>query len=403
MAKKKNVPAKTSAHSPNDRVTRGKQKKSSNVDSSDKNVPTEEPSDSNEMEKDIHAKTIDNVEGDEDGTNAESQSEGNGGESDAESGDDDDGEGPTDSHAPDFTKLIGIGDQSDESDEDAPLEAIALSDLPSQTIELMANDEAAMEKKLMEIAIFTDVPGKKALPFSESLVLTMPLKQNLSDKLALDDLEREKKFAELTTDAVHTGLANLRKHNIKFRRPDDYFAEMVKSDAQMAKIKTKILRQKEKIEAAETRRNNRNINKNRKKLRAEQKEREQEKKRKAREEIETYSRLRKERLKQREQGGAGEDDDEEFPIDLLDVEQLDNENYFQKHSDVASGKKKAWRPSTTSGGKQGRESTGNKSRVSKHRADQRGHKTSGVKGGIQKRKGKKKRLGKNRRAASKKS
>ncbi|PXF41659.1 putative rRNA-processing protein EBP2-like [Gracilariopsis chorda] len=302
-----------------------------------------------------------------------------------------------------FTKLVGIGDHSDESDEDAPLEAIAVSKLPSQTIELMANDEAAMEKKLSEIALFVDVPGKNALPFSESLVLTMPLKQKLSDKLALDDLEREKKFAELTTEAVHTGLDKLREQKIKFRRPDDYFAEMVKSDAQMAKIKTKILQQKEKIEAAETRRNNRDINKNRKKVRAEQKEREQEKKRKAKEEIATYSRLRKQRLKQREQGGAMEDDDEEFPIDLLDVEQLDSENRFQDHSDVASGKKKAWRPSDAPGEKQGRESIRNKFRTSKQSNGQHGQKMSRTKGGIQKRKGKKKRLGKSRRVASKKS
>ncbi|KAI0558835.1 Eukaryotic rRNA processing protein EBP2 [Gracilaria domingensis] len=284
---------------------------------------------------------------------------------------------------PDFSNLVGVGDHSDESDDDAPLEAVAISKLPSETIKMVANDEAALEKKLCEIAIFSDVGGKKPLPFEQSLVVTMSNEQKLSDKLALEDLEREKKFAELTTGAVHLALDKLRNSKVKFRRPADYFAEMVKSDAQMAKIKTHVLQQKERIEDAEKRRNNRDIKKSRKKLRGEQLEREQEKKRKAKEEIQTYSRLRKQRLKEREQAAeddGGDDGEDEFPIDLLDVEQLDSDNHFQKHADIVSGKKKPWRPTARQGDR---------------------NKTPHANGGVKKPRGKKKRLGKSRRMAKK--
>ncbi|CAN8075380.1 unnamed protein product [Agarophyton chilense] len=312
-----------------------------------------------------------------------------------------------------FSALVGIGEHSDESDSDAPLEAIALSKLPSETIEMVSNDAAALEKKLSEIALFVDIAGKKALPFEESLVVVMPNEKKLSDKLALDDLEREKAFAEMTTEAVHLGLDRLREKKVKFRRPGDYFAEMVKADIHMAKVKTRVLQQKERIEDAEKRRNNRDIKKGRKKVRGEQLEREQEKKRKAKEEIATYSRLRKDRLKEREQGkNDNDDDDDDFPIDLLEVEQLDSDNRFQKHSDIVKGKKQPWR--ATSGtrgkrsrtdidGKRGRRSNRTDSKESARGSKKHGSRTPRANGGVKKPRGKKKRLGRSRRMAAQKS
>lgn len=259
--------------------------------------------------------------------------------------DDDDEEDGKQEKQVDFSKLVGVGD-TDEDDVEGDMEMMALSDLPSQIVTNIRNDEAALEKKLFDIGLFTGgQDGTEKGVFWDSLCVTMPLNEELEDKLALDDLEREQKFAEMATAAAHIGLERLRREKVKFRRPTDYFAEMVKTDDQMSKVKARILHEKERIDAAEKRRHNREMSKNRKKVRSEQMAREQEKKRKAKEEIETIHRLRKQRLKERAEAannGEGNSDGEEFPIDVLEVEQLDDENRFWPQKEVASGKRKAW-------------------------------------------------------------
>lgn len=290
-------------------------------------------------------------------------------------------------------------DSEDEEDETA-MEMLALSDIPTETVVEARNNEAALQRKLAEIAIFTTTDSKSPrLDYRESLCVTLPLDQPLPAKLAVDDLEREKQIAAATTEAVHAGLNRLRAERFKFRRPTDYFAQMVKTDEQMSKIKKRIMKEKEKIEEAQKRRNNRDLKKNRKKVRQEQLEKEQDKKKKANEEIAAVSRLRQDRLQKRAEAEAAKDvidgeGDDEFPIDMLDVEQLDEDNRFQKHEDISSGKKKAWKGEQNRGRERGRE--GGKE------ADGRNRRGTKVEGGIKKGKlGKKKRLGKSRRLARK--
>lgn len=293
-------------------------------------------------------------------------------------------------------------DSEDEQDETA-MEMIALSDIPTETVVEARNNEPALQRKLAEIAIFTTTDSKSPrLDFRESLCITLPLDRPLPAKLAVDDLEREKEIAAATTEAVHAGLNRLRAERFKFRRPTDYFAQMVKTDEQMSKIKKRIMKEKEKIEEAQKRRNNRDLKKNRKKVRQEQLEKEQDKKKKANEEIAAVSRLRQDRLQKRAEAEAAEDasedeGDDEFPIDMLDVEQLDEDNKFAKHADISSGKKKAWK-----GGQSGRERGSEQGRQADGKADGKNRRGTKVEGGIKKGKfGKKKRLGKSRRLARK--
>lgn len=312
----------------------------------------------------------------------------------------------------DFANLQGVGEASESSDDDAPLETLELARLPGQVVSEIQNDEPALKKKLDDISIFSNSEGKRPLPFWESLTVTMPLDKPLHDSLALDDLKREQKFAELATASAHLGLELLRNQKVKFRRPKDYFAEMVKTDAQMGKVKAKILNEKENIESAEKRRNNRDIAKNKKKVRATQLRREQDKKRKAKEEIEAFSRLRKQRVKNRAEGPAAENGDDDFPIELLEVEQLDADNRFQPHSDIASGKRKPWTQKNDKFSKSPRADRGNGRPTGKDigldsgkkgKQEDRGRgngKVGGPSAGIRKPKGSKKRLGRNRRKAS---
>lgn len=232
-----------------------------------------------------------------------------------------------------LASLVGVGEGSD-SDSDAPLEAMAISDLPSNVVKTYRVDELALDRKLQEIALFnTAAPhGAGKMPFSESLSIPLPMGEEgaLPAELALDDLKREARFAELATAATHAGLARLRSEGVKFRRPSDYFAEMIKTDDHMTKVKGRLLHEKERIDAAQTNRNNRDIRKNRKKVRQAQMEREQGKKQRANEEIAGVERMRKDRLRNRAAGGATagmDDDDDEFPVDLLDIEELKGDSF----------------------------------------------------------------------------
>lgn len=231
-----------------------------------------------------------------------------------------------------FSNLLGVGEASS-SDDDGPLEVMTVSDLPSSVVKTHRIDEVALERKLQDIALFNgETPGNSGkLPFAESLCVEMPVEQEgpLPADLAVDDLQREETFAKLATAAAHSGLSRLRSESIKFRRPTDYFAEMIKTDEHMTKVKGRLLHEKERIETAQKHRNNRNIRKNRKKVRQAQMEREQAKRQRANEDIADVQRVRKERLRSRSSGGveAGiEDDDDEFPVDLLDIEELNGDS-----------------------------------------------------------------------------
>jgi hypothetical protein len=53
-------------------------------------------------------------------------------------------------------------------------------------------------------------------------------------------------------EAVSIGLERLRAADVPIERPQDYFAEMVKSDSHMEFIRSKLAKQKERLERIET-------------------------------------------------------------------------------------------------------------------------------------------------------
>lgn len=68
-----------------------------------------------------------------------------------------------------------------------------------------------------------------------------------------DDLEREMAFYRQSLHVVESGRTMLKKLGVPTRRPDDYFAENIKTDAHMSRIKDKLLLEKKKIDAFEKR------------------------------------------------------------------------------------------------------------------------------------------------------
>jgi len=53
-----------------------------------------------------------------------------------------------------------------------------------------------------------------------------------------DDLARETAFYRVALAAVKEGRARLAKHNVPYKRPEDFFCDMLKSDDHMARVRS---------------------------------------------------------------------------------------------------------------------------------------------------------------------
>ncbi|KAG9191344.1 hypothetical protein G6011_09432 [Alternaria panax] len=131
--------------------------------------------------------------------------------------------------------------EDDDEDED---EDIALSDLDSIASEdkgdiiphqrLTINNTAALTAALNRIQL----PYSK-LAFSEYQSVTTDEPVEIAD--VEDDLNRELAFYKQCLSGVKDARKKLKKEGVAFSRPADYFAEMVKSDEHMGKIKQKLI------------------------------------------------------------------------------------------------------------------------------------------------------------------
>lgn len=99
---------------------------------------------------------------------------------------------------------------------------------------LTINNTVALTAALKRIAL----PIHK-LPFSEHQSITTPLPVEIAD--VSDDLSRELAFYSQSLACAIAGRAALKAEGVPFTRPNDYFAEMVKADEHMAKIKGKLI------------------------------------------------------------------------------------------------------------------------------------------------------------------
>lgn len=94
-----------------------------------------------------------------------------------------------------------------------------------------------------------------------------------------DDLNRELAFYKQSLDAVNEARLKLKKEGVPFSRPVDYFAEMVKTDEHMGKIKQKLVDEAAGKKAASEARKQRDLKKFGKQVQiAKQQERAKEKK-----------------------------------------------------------------------------------------------------------------------------
>lgn len=84
-----------------------------------------------------------------------------------------------------------------------------------------------------------------------------------------DDLQREVAFYNIAKAAVHTCAAKLADAGVSYKRPEDYFAEMVKSDKHMARVKDQLIFEQRKMAAFEMRKSQQQHKKRAKQVQAE--------------------------------------------------------------------------------------------------------------------------------------
>ncbi|KAM5444362.1 rRNA-processing protein EBP2 [Microsporum ferrugineum] len=131
-------------------------------------------------------------------------------------------------------------DEEEDQEEEEEEEDIPLSDLSGDEAadviphqRLTINNSAAILSSLKRISFIND-----QTPFSEHQSLTSTETMDIPDPN--DDLNRELAFYKVCAAAAKTGRSLLKKEGIPFSRPTDYFAEMVKDDEHMDKIKKKM-------------------------------------------------------------------------------------------------------------------------------------------------------------------
>jgi rRNA-processing protein EBP2 len=107
----------------------------------------------------------------------------------------------------------------------------------------------------------------KGLPWIETMTITSSEPIVLED--ASNDMARELAFYQQALEAAKLGRELVKKAGIDFTRPDDYFAEMLKSDEHMAKIRQRLLDESASIKASEDAKRQRQLKKFGKKVQVE--------------------------------------------------------------------------------------------------------------------------------------
>lgn len=141
-------------------------------------------------------------------------------------------------------------DGDEEKDEEEEEEEEEEEDVPISDVELDSDTDVVPHSKLTinNTAALKDSLARIQLPwakhsFVEHQSVMSAEKTELGIKDIYDDTERELAFYKQGLDAVKQARSTLLKLKVPFSRPLDYFAEMVKSDEHMDKLKTKLLKE----------------------------------------------------------------------------------------------------------------------------------------------------------------
>ncbi|AGO12236.1 AaceriAEL123Wp [[Ashbya] aceris (nom. inval.)] len=150
------------------------------------------------------------------------------------------------------------GEAEDGSDEDVPLSDVEFDSdadvVPHQKVTI--NNTKAISDSLARIQL----PWQKH-SFQEHQTVTAATNADTDIKDIYDDTERELAFYKQSMDAVLQARDKLTALRVPFKRPLDYFAEMVKTDEHMDKLKSKLIKEASDKKAREEARKQRQLKK----------------------------------------------------------------------------------------------------------------------------------------------
>ncbi|GJJ73596.1 rRNA-processing protein EBP2 [Entomortierella parvispora] len=211
-------------------------------------------------------------------------------------------------------------------DEDGPVDIFTKQ-------KVTVNNEPALRRLCEQIALPTDIPWSE----TQSITSSVPVHVVDPD----DDLNREVAFYNQALEAAVQGRDRIKKEGGVFERPGDYFAEMIKTDDHMAKIRQKLLDENASIQASERAKAQRELKKFGKKVQTEKRLEREKAKADALDKIQT--------LKKKRQGGDSTGNaDDEFDVALAsDDDEMKAYKTAGKGGKNQNGKRPAGSSSTT--------------------------------------------------------
>ncbi|ETV67611.1 hypothetical protein H257_16209 [Aphanomyces astaci] len=138
-------------------------------------------------------------------------------------------------------------DDEDEDDEEDEIERRLVAEMQAEKTKVTSTaiyNKDAMVKLAKELDLSAKFKWVETLDTSSHV---------LELENAHDDLKREVAFYNQTLASVKDAKDRLLKEKIPYKRPEDYFAEMLKSDAHMARVKDKLIFEQKKMNAVEER------------------------------------------------------------------------------------------------------------------------------------------------------
>ncbi|KAJ6460396.1 eukaryotic rRNA processing protein EBP2-domain-containing protein [Mycena vitilis] len=130
------------------------------------------------------------------------------------------------------------GDFEDEDEDVKGEEDVALDDVESVDDDAVPRQKIEIDNTVALARIRETIQLDKSFPWTETLVVSYPQAIEVDVN---DDLNRELAFYKQALHGANAARALAAKHNFPFTRPTDYFAEMVKSDAHMERIRQRLL------------------------------------------------------------------------------------------------------------------------------------------------------------------
>jgi rRNA-processing protein EBP2 len=141
-------------------------------------------------------------------------------------------------------RLAEANENDDEAEEESDIALSDLEDLPEEEREdlfvktkLSINNQPALLAAVKRISIQKD--SSTSFVTHQTVVSSEPTEPKIED--ISDDLQRELQLYSQSLEAAKKARALLKAEGLPFSRPKDYFAEMVKDDGHMQKVKAKLI------------------------------------------------------------------------------------------------------------------------------------------------------------------